>query len=148
MKFQKSLSLNVETETKTRKFLFFVMKFCLCRDRDSSRLGNSVVVETETNWDWEILWLSRQRLNETGNFCGCWGRDQSRLNKSCQDRDFIESLVNHWYQISVYPLIAGRLSPQECSTCVQIEEGSTMPYSDITCPQCGKDTSHLTSYNT
>lgn len=32
---------------------------------------------------------------------------------------------------------------QECSTCIQIEEGSTMPYSDNRCPQCGKDVSHL-----
>jgi len=32
---------------------------------------------------------------------------------------------------------------QECSTCTQIEEGSTMPYSDNRCPQCGKDVSHL-----
>lgn len=32
---------------------------------------------------------------------------------------------------------------QECSTCIQIEEGSTMPYSDNRCPQCGKDVSNL-----
>ena len=95
--------------------------FCGCRDRDSSRLGNSLVVETETHrdweilWlsrprlietgkfcgvetethrDWEILWLSRPRLIETGNFCGCRDRDQPRLNKSCRDRDFIESLAD------------------------------------------------------
>ena len=97
------------------------MNFCGCRDWDSSRLGNSVVVETETHrdweilWlsrprlietgnfvvvetethrDWEILWLSRPRLIETGNFCGCRDRDQPRLNKSCRDRDFIESLAD------------------------------------------------------
>ena len=55
-----------------------------------------MVVETETHRDWEILWLSRPRLNETENFYGCRDRDQSRLNKSCRDRDFFESLVNHW----------------------------------------------------
>ena len=27
----------------------------------------------------------------------------------------------------------------DCPTCIQICEGSTMPYSDHTCPQCGKD---------
>jgi len=32
---------------------------------------------------------------------------------------------------------------QECSTCTQIEEGSTMPYSDNRCPQCGKDVTFL-----
>ena len=53
--------------------------FCGCRDRDSSRLGNSLVVETETHRDWEILWLSRPRLIETGKFCGCRDRDSSRL---------------------------------------------------------------------
>ena len=26
---------------------------------------------------------------------------------------------------------------EECPTCTQIEEGSTLPYSDHTCPQCG-----------
>ena len=43
---------------------------------------------------------------------------------------------------SAWPVYAagGRISPQECSTCLQIEEGSTMPYSDNTCPQCGKGT--------
>ena len=64
MKFQKSLSLNVKTKTETRKFLV-PRKFYGCRDQDSSRLGNSVIGETETHRDWEILWLSRPRL---GNF--------------------------------------------------------------------------------
>merc|ERR1711923_252141 len=73
---------------------FFLMKFCSCRDRDSSRLGNSVVVETKTHRDWEILWLSRPRLIKTGKFCGCRDRDQPRMNKSCRDRDFIESLAD------------------------------------------------------
>ena len=104
-----------------RPRLIETIKFCGCRDRDSSRLGISVVVETETHrdweilWlsrprlietgkfcgvetethrDWEILWLSRPRLIETGNFCGCRDRDQPRLNKSCRDRDFIESLAD------------------------------------------------------
>ena len=36
------------------------------------------------------------------------------------------------------------LASLECSTCVQIAEGSTMAYSDNTCPQCGKDVSLLT----
>ena len=39
----------------------------------------SVVVETETHRDWEILWLSRPRLIETGKFCGCRDQDSSRL---------------------------------------------------------------------
>ena len=73
------------------------MKFCGCRDRDFSRLENSVVVETESHRDWEILWLSRPRLIETGKFCGYRDRDQSKLNKSCRNRDFIESLVNQWF---------------------------------------------------
>ena len=107
-----------------RPRLIETIKFCGCRDRDSSRLGISVVVETETHrdweilWlsrprlietgkfcgvetethrDWEILWLSRPRLIETGNFCGCRDRDQPRLNKSCRDRDFIESLADLWH---------------------------------------------------
>ena len=107
-----------------RPRLIETIKFCGCRDRDSSRLGISVVVETETHrdweilWlsrprlietgkfcgvetethrDWEILWLSRPRLIETGNFCGCRDRDQPRLNKSCRDRDFIESLADLWF---------------------------------------------------
>ena len=50
----------------SRPRLIETRKFCGCRDRDSSRLGNSLVVETETHRDWEILWLSRQRLIETG----------------------------------------------------------------------------------
>ena len=58
------------------------MKFCACRDRDSSRLEISVVVETETHRDWEILWLSRPRLIETGKFCGFRDRDSSRLGNS------------------------------------------------------------------
>merc|ERR1712198_550985 len=77
-----------------RPRLIETIKFCGCRDRDSSRLGISVVVETETHRDWEILWLSSPRLIETGNFCGCRDRDQPRLNKSCRDRDFIESLAD------------------------------------------------------
>merc|ERR1712163_104553 len=55
------------------------MNFCGCRYRDLSRLGNCVVVETETHRDWEILWLSRPRLIETGKFCGCRDQDSSRL---------------------------------------------------------------------
>merc|ERR1712198_49780 len=53
-----------------RPRLIETIKFCGCRDRDSSRLGISVVVETETHRDWEILWLSGPRLIETGKFCG------------------------------------------------------------------------------
>jgi len=33
---------------------------------------------------------------------------------------------------------------EECGTCALIAEGSTMPYSDNTCPQCGADTTQLT----
>ena len=77
-----------------RPRLIETRKFCGCRDRNSSRLGNSLVVETETHRDWEILWLSRPRLIETGSFCGCRDRDQPKLNKSCRDRDFIESLTD------------------------------------------------------
>ena len=83
-------------QDRDQKISYYAMKFCSCRDRDSSRLGNSVVVETETHRDWEILWLSRPRLNETRNFCGCRDRDQLRLNKSCGDPDFIESLIDDW----------------------------------------------------
>ena len=32
----------------------------------------------------------------------------------------------------------------DCHTCALIMEGSSMAYSDNTCPQCGRDTSHLT----
>ena len=28
--------------------------------------------------------------------------------------------------------------PEDCPTCLQIGEGSTLPYSDNTCPQCGR----------
>ena len=114
-------NLYFEIQFMLRPRLIETIKFCGCRDRDSSRLGISVVVETETHrdweilWlsrprlietgkfcgvetethrDWEILWLSRPRLIETGNFCGCRDRDQPRLNKSCRDRDFIESLAD------------------------------------------------------
>ena len=66
----------------SRPRLIETRKFCGCRDRDSSRLGNSLVVETETHRDWEILWLSRPRLIETGKFCGCRDRDSSRLGNS------------------------------------------------------------------
>ena len=31
-----------------------------------------------------------------------------------------------------------------CTTCELIAEGSSMAYSDHTCPQCGADTYHLT----
>ena len=31
-----------------------------------------------------------------------------------------------------------------CTTCSLIAEGSSMAYSDHTCPQCGADTYHLT----
>ena len=58
------------------------MKFCSSGDWDSSRLGNSVVVETEIHRDWEILWLSRPRVIETCKFCGCRDRDSSRLGNS------------------------------------------------------------------
>ena len=61
---------------------------------DASKDILSQVVETETHRDWEFLWLSRPRLIETGKFCGCRDRDQPRLNKSCRDRDFIESLAD------------------------------------------------------
>ena len=40
--------------------------------------------------------MSRPRLFETKKFGGCRDRDQPRLSKSCRDRDFIESLANHW----------------------------------------------------
>ena len=80
----------------SRPRLIKTWNFCGCQDQDSSRLANSVVVETETHRDWDILWLSRPRLIDTGKFHGWQDRDQSRLSKSCQDRDFIESLVDHW----------------------------------------------------
>ena len=96
-------SLNVETETETEFttyiylylpifttyiylylpiFTTYILRFSLCWDRDSSRLLNSVVVETETHRDWEFLWLLRPRLIETGKFCGCRDRDSSRLGNS------------------------------------------------------------------
>ena len=63
-------------------FTTYILRFSLCWDRDSSRLLNSVVVETETHRDWEFLWLLRPRLIETGKFCGCRDRDSSRLGIS------------------------------------------------------------------
>jgi hypothetical protein len=45
--------------------------------------------------------MSRPRLFETKKFGGCQDRDQPRLSKSCRDRDFIESLANHWQQVDV-----------------------------------------------
>ena len=35
-------------------------------------------------------------------------------------------------------------SSSSCTTCALIAEGSSMAYSDHTCPQCGADTYHLT----
>ena len=63
----------------SRPRLIETRKFCGCRDRDSSRLGNSLDVETDTHRDWETLLLLRPRLIETGKFCGCRDRDSSRL---------------------------------------------------------------------
>ena len=67
-------------------FTTYILRFSLCWDRDSSRLLNSVVVETETHRDWEFLWLLRPRLIETGKFCGCRDRDSSRLGNSVVSR--------------------------------------------------------------
>ena len=76
-----------------------------------------MVVETETKRDWEFLWLSRPRLNETGIFCGCRERDQSRLNKSCRDQDFFESLVNHCFKLPSWDriFIPNAISKEEIS---------------------------------
>ena len=62
------------------------IKIVYISNRDSSRLLNSVVVETETHRDWEFLWLLRPRLIETGKFCGCRDRDSSRLGNSVVSR--------------------------------------------------------------
>ena len=49
----------------SRPRLIETRKFCGGRDPESSRQGNFVVVETETQLDWEFLWLLRPRLVET-----------------------------------------------------------------------------------
>ena len=54
-----------ETLWLSRPRFIETRKFCGCRDRDSLRLGNFVVVETETKRDWEFLWLSRPRPVKT-----------------------------------------------------------------------------------
>ena len=46
------LNLYFEILFMLRPRLIETIKFCGCRDRDSSRLGISVVVETETSRDW------------------------------------------------------------------------------------------------
>ena len=73
----------------SRPRLIETKKFLGCRDRDTSRLGcrdrvssrlrNFLDVETETHWDWEITWMSRPRLIETGKFLGCRDWNSSRL---------------------------------------------------------------------
>ena len=40
--------------------------------------------------------------------------------------------------IQIEFLTGGGEEVEECPTCTQIEEGSTLPYSDLTCPQCGR----------
>ena len=45
-------NLYFEIQFMLRPRLIETIKFCGCRDRDSSRLGISVVVETETSRDW------------------------------------------------------------------------------------------------
>ena len=64
-----------------------------CRDRDFPTLNFSQVVETETSQDLKIFKLLRPRLIETEKFRGCRDRDWSRLDKSCRDWDFDESLA-------------------------------------------------------
>ena len=50
----------------SRPRLYETWIFWSCRDRDSSRPKNFQVVETETQRDRKIYWLSRPRLVETG----------------------------------------------------------------------------------
>ena len=73
-----------------------------CGDRDLSRLIILAVVKTDTHWDWKFWWMLRPRLIETkkidrcqewDSLSGCRDRDHSRLNKRCQDQDFIEVLL-------------------------------------------------------
>jgi len=40
-----------------------------------------------------------------------------------------------------------KADPGECPTCSLIAEGSSMAYSDNTCPQCGADTSCLMDFS-
>ena len=49
----------IEILLLSRLRLIETWKFCGCRDRNSLILANSVVVQTKTNWDWDILCLSR-----------------------------------------------------------------------------------------
>ena len=56
-------------------------------------------VETETHWDWEIWWMSRPRLIETGKINRCRDRDQSRLGKRCRYPDSIETLAHLWVSL-------------------------------------------------
>ena len=49
------------------------------------------------------------------------------------------------YCWTIYLFVAGHSTTfEECHTCALIAEGSSMAYSDNTCPQCGSDTTHLT----
>ena len=53
-------------------------------------------------------------------------------------------ISNFWFCIlNNFTISEKFVALEECSTCTQIEEGSTMPYSDNRCPQCGKDVTHL-----
>ena len=47
----------------------------------------------------------RPRLIKTGKFRGCWDRNWWRLDKSCRDRDFDESLAILWYISSLASLM-------------------------------------------
>ena len=51
------------------------------------------------NWNQSlvsVLFMIWCLETETKKFGGCPDQDQSRLNKSWQDQDFIKSLANHW----------------------------------------------------
>ena len=78
--------------------------FGLMTQQDFNDLGlglrNFLDIETETHRDWEISWMSRPRLFESGKFNGCWDRDQSRLGKRCWYWDSIETLADLWHFLS------------------------------------------------
>ena len=64
-----------------------------------------------------------------------------RIEEGCSWKWIIS---NFWFCIlNNFTISEKFVALEECSTCTQIEEGSTMPYSDNRCPQCGKDVTHL-----
>ena len=105
-KFVKIYGLNTCIQWKLGIITSFMYDF-IKKEQDSTDIPFNIMtvnmrdsktkdVETETFRDWKFGEISRPRLFETRKFKGCRDRDRPRLRKSCRDRNFMESLANHW----------------------------------------------------